>query len=55
MFSAPSLNLIRGGWREVDGLIVMHGMESMERYQTHGNQAFDVFETIPFIPFQLLL
>jgi hypothetical protein len=41
---------VRGGcWEELkeDGLIVMAGRESMERYQTHGNH-----NSVPFIPFQ---
>jgi hypothetical protein len=36
-------------------LIIMAGMERMECYQTHGNQVFGVFDTIPLIPPQPLL
>jgi hypothetical protein len=45
-------------WRLVGGaigrLIVMAGMESVERSQTFGFHMFDVFDTVPFIPLQPL-
>jgi hypothetical protein len=28
---------------------IMDGMNELEWFRTHGNQVFDVFETIPFI------
>jgi hypothetical protein len=39
--------LLRGGQ-----LIITAGTKHMERYQTPGNQVFDVFDTIPLIPLQ---
>jgi hypothetical protein len=41
----------RGAWWEEDGLIVMTGMELMERIK-HGNHMTDSIPLIPFQPLQ---